>query len=291
MLMGLVSLVHFVSHINSILDTSNSDFYASINLLSHLSTDLQSIQSHSGRELLSLPSLAPKNGLSETCTNNLCLMFESALTCPVMPLGGLNEICAQYFLGALLHCPIFPNNLFNAPYACITELSSIAAKIQGPDPAAALSGLFKGFVYGNFTANCGENCYQQYVTRANDFYAQCGEGIQASPLKTSYPVASTLSNFNQFRNQSCSTYSFLSTCRMQLICVLLSYFYLLLIYAAYNTKHENCLTLITSLSSGGLGVDLFSPTCDFFPDFPELNPVVFPGIYSTLHPSILYHTF
>jgi len=203
--LSALSSIYRFTCVSSILDDIDFDIFTDmdIDILGHLNAHLQSV--HSNRREL-LPSLSPKTGLSETCTNNLCLMFESALTCPIMPLGGLNQICAQYVLGALFHCPIFPNNLFNAPYICVTEFASLASEIQGPNPIASLSALFKGFVYGNFTSNCHENCYQQYITRANNFYAQCSTGIQAAPLKTSYPVASTLSNFDQFRNQSCGKY-------------------------------------------------------------------------------------
>lgn len=204
---GLGYFVHHFVCVSSILDTIDINIFHDINILGQLSSHAQLIQSNE-RQLTTIPKLSPKTGLSESCSNKLCLMFESALTCPIMPLSGLNEVCAQYFLGAFLHCPIFPNNLFDAPYTCITEFAGIITKIQGPDPAATLSALFKGFVYGNFTTNCKENCYQQYITRANDFYGNCGTGIQSAPLKTSYPIASILNNFDQFRNQSCGMFYF-----------------------------------------------------------------------------------
>jgi len=91
----------------------------------------------------------PKIGLNTTCNNNMCEMLESAMSCKALGFH-LSKICAQYMLGFLYECPIFPapSELFFAPSVCLTELTSLLPEgtlaVQGPPQAFtvdAVSGM------------------------------------------------------------------------------------------------------------------------------------------------------
>lgn len=70
-------------------------------------------------------SLPTKTGLSDTCSNKLCEMFEKALSCKAIGLD-FDKICARYTLGAILQCPKFPgpNDIYNAPSICGNQIAS-----------------------------------------------------------------------------------------------------------------------------------------------------------------------
>jgi len=68
----------------------------------------------------------PRTGLNETCNNAVCELMETALSCKGLGFH-LSKICAQYILGFLYNCPVFPapSELFNAPSVCIGELAAL----------------------------------------------------------------------------------------------------------------------------------------------------------------------
>jgi hypothetical protein len=85
----------------------------------------------------------PKHGLNETCNNSLCEMLESALSCKALGFH-LSKICAQYLLGFLYDCPIFPppSDLLYAPSVCLTELTALlpagVLQVENPNDSVVL---------------------------------------------------------------------------------------------------------------------------------------------------------
>ncbi len=152
-------------------------------------------------------------------------------------------------LGTAFKCPIFPQNIFNAPYPCITELQSVASLASGG--VNLESGFIGAYLQSNFTENCARNCYQTYIVRANSFYGSCSSGLNQEPLNTTYKIANVLSNFKQMRNQSCGEILPLPTTAP-----------IPSLLAVHNAKNQNCYNLATTLApKEGGAYNIFDMNC------------------------------
>ncbi|RYH30525.1 hypothetical protein EON65_04905 [archaeon] len=71
---------------------------------------------------------------------------------------------------------------------------------------ANLQKLITNYLTNDFAENvCGRRCYQNFQTSSNDFFLSC-----VSQLRTynqSYPLVFGTSNYQQFRNQACSKWT------------------------------------------------------------------------------------
>lgn len=140
---------------------------------------------------------ASSPGMSETCLNNMCLMFEAQLSCKAFGIH-LYKTCAQYLLGFSIGCPIFPSpaDIYNAPYACVEQLGDVLGGVN----FSSSTGIIPTYLDGDFSTNCQRNCFQTYLNASNLFYSTCSS--QISNVTT--PAAYQLSNFIEFRNQVCA---------------------------------------------------------------------------------------
>lgn len=156
---------------------------------------------------ISLPQPKPQL-LSPNCNNKICTMMQYALSCKALNFG-FKKICAQYFLGYLYGCSIFPpaSDVFNAPSICASELSGLAALFGSGNPETGLSDLLKPYLNAStFGTNvCGRRCYQLYQNASNDFYSSCGSELSSNKsVASNYPIASAISIYQGFRNQACT---------------------------------------------------------------------------------------
>ena len=166
----------------------------------------------SKRQLFELPtggaSKLPhtKYGFNDTCNNKICSMYQTALSCKTIGIN-LSKLCASYFLGYVFDCPIFPspNEVFEAPYACIMELKSsltpVLTKISSG--GGSISDVFSSYLSNLNSQGCHRNCYQTYINQSLDFYDTCGKALDTAPYNTTYPVAFNLEKFVDFRGQNC----------------------------------------------------------------------------------------
>jgi hypothetical protein len=160
-----------------------------------------------------LTSMFPRQGLNETCNNNLCNMFESALSCKALGFH-ISKICAQYLLGFIFGCSDYPSpgELFMAPSSCLGELTSLLPPKTVPAPAADavegtaittygeddgeeaydeegeplggaldLSNLkfthVREYLASDFSVNCKRRCFQRYIEQADTFYNSCSDEL------------------------------------------------------------------------------------------------------------------
>jgi hypothetical protein len=141
--------------------------------------------------------LNTKRGLSHDCNNKLCYFYEYALSCKAVGIN-MTKICAQYFMGRMLGCSVFPSpsDFYNAPSVCMPELVQVAKTMQSG--VSSSSGFVKKILSSDFNETCHRNCYQNFLNAGISFYQTCSHEINVT-----HPVAVALSNFNTFRQQVC----------------------------------------------------------------------------------------
>lgn len=218
--------------------------------------------------ITSLPTT--KVGFNSTCNNKICLVYESALSCKVIGVG-LRKICAQYLLGYIFGCSIFPpaSQIFNAPYVCAeelqTKLTPLLTSVKGGGGAISTKGdnpitRYLGNINGN---NCKRNCYQTYLKASEDFYGSCKSELN----NVTYPVTTLLTNFSSFRGQACAEDPNLQP-------------------TAQNPNQEpNCFANLYKQSQTPnplLGpINLFDYTCSYHQD-PSIVPFILQGVCQKL---------
>jgi hypothetical protein len=143
------------------------------------------------------PTTAQQNlfpsDLSPYCSEQLCDVFKYITTCPMFGIGW-DGVCADYFVGFLFSCPGYPSkeDIYDAPSICLPEyISLIAALKQGQKPVDVQT-----IAAGNYSEYCYEACYQNFVTAAAEYNANCPLGNLSA---ISFPT-------NSFRGIACGTY-------------------------------------------------------------------------------------
>lgn len=166
-----------------------------------------------------LPTIAPKTGLSASCSNKVCDFVYRALTCQGMSVKIAHQ-CASHLVGAMYQCGNYPNNLYDAPSICADQLKSFLTTllttffVGGKTAAIKLLSAFlqdPNFEY----ATCGTRCYNYYAQAANSLYLQCSPELQA--LNKTYPFVYGVATFNQFRMQNCNTNSTGNNCYVNFV--------------------------------------------------------------------------
>lgn len=220
---------------------------------------------------VTLPSIPSKTGLSPTCNNLACDTVYRALTCQGMSVK-LSHQCARYIVGGLYLCSNYPQNLYNAPSICASEIKDFFLTLLGAfftgGKEAAIKLLSAFLENPNFeSATCGRKCYNYYAQAANTMYLQCADELQT--MNKTYPFLSGIQQFNQFRMQGCNT------------------------NGTHNIESEttdtssphNCYKSFVRMQSdsknGSPKVDTFNFKCyNYLPDFgPFADPFVMDGIY------------
>jgi hypothetical protein len=198
--------------------------------------------------------VTPREGLSDSCSNKLCEMYKSALSCKAFGID-ISKICAEYFLGYVLGCPAFPakNDFFEAPSTCSGELKLLGEILK--EGVSFNSSLIENYLGGNFTVNCHRNCYATYLNASEDFYTSCSSSLNTSPLNATYTIAVQLERYREFHEQVC----------------------------VVNKQNESCFSEIYSMTSAKSPFDVFNMDCNYF-NSAEVNKVVLHGVCEKFSP-------
>mmetsp|Transcript_6824 Transcript_6824/g.11337 ORF Transcript_6824/g.11337 Transcript_6824/m.11337 type:complete len:418 (-) Transcript_6824:4688-5941(-) len=151
---------------------------------------------------------------SDDCKNKYCLMMESFFTCEVYDFGW-ESICAQYIVGAMFPCPIFPppDELTDAPSICLPNLISLVSLASPNNTLDLLPGA-------NHSSECFIECYQDYLVNALDFYNSCSGELAALPTGMCPIItnpAMPLASMQTYRAQTCSSNEVNTNCLTDII--------------------------------------------------------------------------
>lgn len=194
--------------------------------------------------------------MNNTCNDKACYMYESALSCKAFGFR-LDKICARYLLGYMLDCPAFPapNEVYNAPYACVPQLKAFAPLVQGlKNNGIAIDddGPFGVYLTQGLTSEgCRRNCHQTYLNLTLDYYDSCLSEVSSSNSQLLYPLIYQLHNFNYFQQQSCVENPAILEAST----------------TSETPGNGNCFNLLYNLAQAtnvdGFSIPVLSPTCDY----------------------------
>ena len=147
----------------------------------------------------------PRHGLNETCNNALCEFMETALSCKGLGFH-LSKICAQYILGFVYNCPIFPapGDLFEAPSVCINEIAALL-------PPSLVSGLVnKKTVSMEKNDSSAEAIDLNSAADSNTDYADAIQGALGASLASSLTFSNVRKYLASDFSQNCQRRCFQS---------------------------------------------------------------------------------